>query len=77
MEHIKIITEVKLATDIREFVDPMLIKRRVGMVYYQRLSDGGFIPRALSEETETMVLINQIKHRQLYIPTEKIIAENT
>jgi hypothetical protein len=77
MEKIKIEVEAQLAKSIREFVDPMTTKRRIGLVYYQKLSDGGLIARSLSHETDKDHLIQMMRQQKIYIPTNKIIAENT
>jgi len=77
MDTIKIETEAKLASSIREMVDPMTGKRRIGLLYYQRLSDGGLIARSLSEATTKEFLITGIAERKIFLPVQTIIAENT
>ncbi|WP_288370365.1 hypothetical protein [uncultured Algoriphagus sp.] len=77
MDTIKLETEVKVATSIREMVDPMTGKRRIGLVYYQRLSDGGLIARSLSEATDKNILKRGITERKIYLPVKIITAETT
>lgn len=77
METLTLNTEVKLASSIREMVDPMTGKRRIGLVYYQKLSDGGLVARALSEATEKEFLLRGIQEQIIYLPTKIITAENT
>lgn len=77
MAIIKIETEVKVATSIREMVDPMTGKRRKGLVYYQRLSDGGLVARSLSEDTEKEFLLQSIKEQKILLPVQIIIAETS
>lgn len=77
MATLKIETEVKVATSIREMVDPMTGKRRKGLVYYQRLSDGGLVARSLSEDTEKEFLLRSIKEQKILLPVQIIIAETS
>lgn len=77
MAILKIETEVKVATSIREMVDPMTGKRRKGLVYYQRLSDGGLVARSLSEDTEKEFLLRSIREQKILLPVQIIIAETS
>lgn len=77
MNTITIQTEAKLASSIREMVDPITGKRRIGMVYYQKLSDGGLIVRSLSDETDKEFLLNGIKNQIIYLPLKIITAEKS
>lgn len=77
MATLKIETEVKVATSISEMVNPMTGKRWKGLVYYQRLSDGGLVARALSEDTEKEFLLRSIMERKILLPVQIIIAETS
>jgi hypothetical protein len=77
MNTITIQTEAKLASSIREMVDPITGKRRIGMVYYQKLSDGGLIARSLSDETDKEFLLNGIKNQIIYLPLTIITTEKS
>jgi hypothetical protein len=77
MANLKIETEAKVVTSIREMVDPMTGKRRKGMVYYQKLSDGGLVARSLSEDTEKEFLLRSIKEQKILLPVQIIIAETS
>lgn len=77
MDTIKIETEAKVVTTIREMVDPMTGKRRKGLVYFQKLSDGGLVARTLSEDTEKEFLLRSIKEQKILLPVQNIIAETT
>lgn len=74
MKTITIETEAKPASGIRDLIDPMTLKRRVGMVYYQDLGDG-LIARTLTEETNKDFILKLISEKRLYIPIKTIIAE--
>lgn len=76
METVKLQVEVELATSIRPFIDPMLNGRRIGMVYYQKISDGGFITRTITKETDEILLKASIKQGKIYF-TKTIIAEQS
>jgi hypothetical protein len=75
MKTLSISLTVQQAQGLRDFIDPMTGKRRVGMVYYQQLSDGGFIPRCLSELTDKDNLLNMIRAERIYIHSSLTIAE--
>lgn len=77
MEKITLQVEVKLATDLREFIDPMIMLKRIGMLYFQKLSNGNLIPRVVTEETDRKTLMELIYHKRAYIPTEKITAQKS
>tara|TARA_R110002020_G_scaffold475112_1_gene708596 strand:+ start:477 stop:710 length:234 start_codon:yes stop_codon:yes gene_type:complete len=77
MENITLKVEVKLATSLREFIDPMVMLKREGMLYFQKLSDGNLVPRVVTEKTERETLINLIYQKRAYIPLEKITAEQS
>ncbi|GHB44618.1 hypothetical protein [Mongoliitalea lutea] len=75
MENLTIQTKAQLATSIKELMDPMTGKRRLGMVYFQRLEDGGLIARSVSLETDPDSVKQMIRNQKIYIPTKTIIAE--
>jgi hypothetical protein len=77
MDSITITTEAKMATNIREFIDPMAMRKRIGMVYFQRLSDGGYIHRTVSEQTDRDQLSAMIKEQKIYIPIQPITSEKS
>lgn len=72
---VEIKTTAKKVTSLKELVDPFTLKRRIGLVYYQALSDGGLIARTLTELSDKNMLKNLILQGKLYIPTQIIIAE--
>lgn len=75
MEKVTIATEAKLAGSIKELMDPMTMKRRIGMVYYQHLDNGGLVARTLTEQTDGQFVRNLISMKKIYIPIQIIIAE--
>jgi hypothetical protein len=77
MENLTIQTKVQLAKSIKELMDPMTGKRRLGMVYFQRLEDGGLIARSVSLETDADSVKQMIRNQKIYIPISTIIAETT
>jgi hypothetical protein len=77
MKTITIQTEAKLATDLREFIDPLKMRKRIGMVYFQALSDGGLITRTISDETDKESLRTMIRDQKIFIPIKTITAEKS
>lgn len=77
MKTLIIETEAKVVTSIREMVDPMTGTRRNGLVYFQKLSDGGLVARTLSEETVKEYLLRSIEEQKILLPIKNIIAETT
>lgn len=72
---VEIKTTAKKVTSLKELVDPFTLKRRIGLVYYQELSDGGLVARTLTEQSSKDMLKQLILNQKLYIPTQIIIAE--
>ncbi|EMS34586.1 hypothetical protein C943_03273 [Mariniradius saccharolyticus AK6] len=68
-------TEVKKAQSMRELMDPITMRRRLGLVYYQQLEGGGIIPRTVSADTDAEHVKTLISQGRLYIPIQTIIAE--
>ena len=68
---------VRQAIGLRDFIDTMTGKRRVGMVYYQELSDGGLVSRCLSDQTDKDQLIEMIKAQKIFITKSITTAERT
>lgn len=58
-------------------VDAMTGKRRIGMVYFQRMEDGNFLPRVLLDSTDKDFLKEAIKKQIIYVPLQKITAETS
>lgn len=73
--NVTIETKAKLAVSIKELIDPMTMRRRVGMVYYHQLENGGLIARTLTEQTDDKFVRQLVKQKRLYVPIETIIAE--
>jgi hypothetical protein len=49
--------------------------RRIGMPYFQRMPDGGYIFRVVTAHTNGEWLIQKINEGVIYIPEEKVLAE--
>jgi hypothetical protein len=49
--------------------------RRIGMLYFQWMPDGGFIPRVVTNETDGEWIINLVNKKLIYVPVERITAE--
>jgi hypothetical protein len=77
MTEITIQTKVKPATGLREMVDSMTGKRRIGLIYYQQLEDGNFIARCLTEQTDKDFLQKAITNKKIYVPILKTTVETT
>lgn len=77
MENLTVQIEVKLATDLREFIDPMILLKRIGMVYFQRLTNGDLVHRTITEDTDRRTLLDLIASRRAYIPTKTILSEKS
>ena len=77
MTKITITIEAKLATDLREFIDPMLLLKRIGMSYFQKLTDGSLVLRTVTEQTERKEILDLIASRRVYIPVHPITSEKT
>lgn len=77
MDKIEIKTEARLAAGLRDMVDAMTGKRRIGMVYFQRMEDGNFLPRVLLDSTDKDFLKEAIKKQIIYVPLQKITAETS
>lgn len=58
-------------------VDSMTGKRRIGMVYFQKMEDGHFLPRVLLDSTDKDFLKEAIKKQIIYVPLQKITAETS
>jgi hypothetical protein len=77
MDNITVKIETKPATDLREFMDPMIVARRIGMPYFQKMADGNLMLRVISESTDTKVLLDLINQRRAYIPIHPITSEKS
>lgn len=77
MNTIEITTEARLAGGLRDMVDSMTGKRRIGMVYFQKMENGAFLPRVLLDSTDKDFLKEAIKKQIIYVPLLKITAETT
>lgn len=77
METITITTQAKAISSIREMVDPMTGKRRIGLLYYHRLPDGGIVSHTLSEATSKEFLVENIREQRIYLPVHPITAEKS
>lgn len=77
MSNIKITTEARLANGLRDMVDSMTGKRRIGMVYFQKMEENMFLPRVLLESTDKVFLKEAIKKQIIYVPLIKTTAETT
>lgn len=75
MKTITINLTVHQAAGLRDFIDTMTGKRRVGMIYYQQLSDGGLVCRCLTEQTDKDNLLEMIRSQKIYIPESLTTAE--
>ena len=50
-------------------------ERRIGMVYFQYIPDGGFITRIITEKTDGPWLVSQVNKRLIYVPENPPSAE--
>lgn len=75
MKQLTIQLTVRQATGLRDFIDTMTGKRRIGLVYYQQISDGNLISRCLSEQTDKDNLLEMIRSQKIYIPESITTAE--
>ena len=77
MNTIQITTEAKLAGGLRDLVDPLTGKRRIGMVYFQKMEGNKFLPRVLLDSTDKDFLKEAINNQKIYVPLIKTTAETT
>ncbi|WP_057935838.1 hypothetical protein [Algoriphagus resistens] len=49
--------------------------RRIGMVYFQLMDDGKYLPRCVTAHTNGKWLLSKLKQKRIYVPVEEIRAE--
>lgn len=52
-------------------------ERKIGAIYFHRISNGHFVFHIISEQTDGAWLIDQRKKGNLYVPKEEITAEKS
>ena len=73
----ELIIKIKQAQHITELqeLEAGEYVRRIGMVYFQLMDDGKYIPRCVTSHTNGKWLLSQLKQKRIYVPIEEIRAE--
>lgn len=48
---------------------------RKGLLYFHLLENGGFIPRAITDETKIEWLTRMVRRSRIYLPVDQVLAE--
>ena len=51
-------------------------QRRIGALYFHQLEDGNFVLHLVTDHTNGEWLIKMTKQKRIYVPKERIQAEN-
>lgn len=49
--------------------------RKLGLLYFHRMPDGGYIPRVVTSETNGEWIISLVNKKLIYVPVEEVRAE--